>query len=53
MQFAETGDLAEVSFAGDASLAPACVSVVFEVHGDRLIALAETELSSGIRVANG
>lgn len=54
VQFAETGELAEVSFAGDASLAPACVSVVFEVHGDRLIALAGAELEvAEYGVANG
>lgn len=56
VQFAETGELATVSFAGDASMAPASVSVAFEVHGDRLIALAgaETELyAQEYGVANG
>jgi phosphopantetheinyl transferase len=54
VQFAETGDLAQVSFAGDASLAPACVSVAFEVHGDRLVALAGAEMEvAEYGVANG
>jgi acyl transferase domain-containing protein/phosphopantetheinyl transferase (holo-ACP synthase) len=54
VHFAETGELAEVIFAGDASLAPACVSVAFEVHGDRLIALAGAELEvAEYGVANG
>lgn len=54
VQFAESGDLAEVSFAGDASLAPACVSVAFEVHGDRLVALAGAEMEvAEYGVANG
>jgi len=54
VQFAETGELAQVSFAGDASLAPACVSVAFEVYGDRLIALAGAEMEvAEYGVANG
>ncbi|MDX5373323.1 MAG: acyltransferase domain-containing protein [Pseudomonadaceae bacterium] len=54
VRFAETGELAEVIFAGDASLAPACVSVAFEVHGDRLIALAGAEMEvAEYGVANG
>ncbi|HSX71988.1 MAG TPA: 4'-phosphopantetheinyl transferase superfamily protein, partial [Pseudomonas sp.] len=54
VRFLETGDLAEVIFAGDASLAPACVNVAFEVQGDRLIALAGAEWEvTEYGVANG
>ncbi|MBC9251838.1 beta-ketoacyl synthase [Pseudomonas alcaligenes] len=54
VQFAETGELAVVSFAGDASLAPAQVSVAFDIQGDRLIALAGAELDfQEYGVANG
>ncbi|MEO4046069.1 beta-ketoacyl synthase N-terminal-like domain-containing protein [Pseudomonas sp. CAU 1711] len=54
VHFAESGERAEVSFAGDASLAPARVSVVFAVQDDRLIALAGAELQvTEYGVANG
>lgn len=54
VQFAEDCSFATVHYAGSATLAPAWVSVAFEVQGDRLIALAGTELDcQEYGVANG